>query len=114
MRSLTLWRTLLGVDKTVVEDVDLDLVAGVFVASVRLTRSMRNRCGSCQKRCPRYDEGAGRRRWRGLDFGSTRVFLEADSSRVSCREHGVIVAAVPWARHQAGHTHHFDSQVAWL
>ncbi|GAC1487485.1 MAG: ISL3 family transposase [Pseudarthrobacter sp.] len=28
--------------------------------------------------------------------------------------HGVTVASVPWARHQAGHTHHFDAQVAWL
>ncbi len=33
---------------------------------------------------------------------------------MSCRAHGVTVAAVPWARHQAGHTHHFDAQVAWL
>ena len=33
---------------------------------------------------------------------------------MSCRIHGVIVAAVPWARHQAGHTHFFDDQVAWL
>lgn len=24
------------------------------------------------------------------------------------------VAAVPWARHGSGHTHHFDAQVAWL
>ena len=114
MRSLTIWRTLLGVDKTVVEDFDLDPATGVFVASVRLTRSMRNRCGSCQKRSPRYDDGAGRRRWRSLDFGTTQVFLEAAAPRVSCREHGVIVAAVPWARHQAGHTRHFDSYVAWL
>ena len=50
MRSLSIWRTLLGVDKTVVEAVDLDIATVVFVASVRLTRSMRNRCGSCQKR----------------------------------------------------------------
>ncbi|WP_241980602.1 transposase, partial [Cryobacterium sandaracinum] len=114
MRSLTLWRTLLGVDKTVVEDLNLDPVAGVLVASVRPTGSARHRCGVCLKRCPRYDRGAGRRRWRALDAGTIQVYLEADSSRVSCREHGVIVAAVPWARHQAGHTHHFDSQVAWL
>jgi transposase len=26
----------------------------------------------------------------------------------------VTVAAVPWARHQVGHTHNFDAQVAWL
>ena len=40
--------------------------------------------------------------------------LEADAPRISCREHGVLVAAVPWARHHAGHTRFFDDQVAWL
>jgi transposase len=33
---------------------------------------------------------------------------------VSCPAHGVVVAAVPWARHGAGHTRAFDQQVAWL
>ena len=75
---------------------------------------MRNRCGTCHKRSPRYDGGVGRRRWRSLDAGTIQVQLEADAPRVSCRVHGVTVAAVPWARHQAGHTHHFDTQVAWL
>lgn len=114
MRSLTIWRILLGVENAIVEDIDLDLVGGILVASVRLTASMRNRCGSCQRRSPRYDGGAGRRRWRLLDAGSIQVHLEADAPRVSCRIHGVIVAAVPWARHQSGHTRFFDDQVAWL
>jgi transposase len=43
-----------------------------------------------------------------------RVFLEADAPRVSCPEHGVVVAHVPWARHGAGHTLAFDQTVAWL
>ena len=34
--------------------------------------------------------------------------------RVRCRDHGVIVAAVPWARHRAGHTRDFDDLAAWL
>src|SRR5450631_4456504 len=33
---------------------------------------------------------------------------------VSCPAHGVITAAVPWARHGAAHTRFFDDQVAWL
>ncbi|MBB5640216.1 ISL3 family transposase [Cryobacterium roopkundense] len=114
MQNLTLWRTLLGVDKTVVEAVDLDMETGILVASVRPTASMRNRCGSCRKRCPRYDAGEGRRRWRSLDAGSVQVQLEAAAPRVRCGVHGVTVAAVPWARHQSGHTLFFDDQVAWL
>ena len=40
--------------------------------------------------------------------------LEADAPRVTCPEHGVVVARVPWARHDAGHTYAFDQTVAWL
>ena len=114
MRNARLWRSLLGVEKTVVESIDFDEESGVLVASVRATGSVRNRCGVCRRRCPRYDKGQGRRRWRSLDTGAIEVYLEADAPRVRCREHGVTVAAVPWARHQAGHTRHFDAQVAWL
>ncbi len=114
MRNSRLWRMLLGVEKTVVEELDFDDETGVLVASVRPTASIRNRCGVCQRRSPRYDTGAGRRRWRALDAGTVKVFVEADAPRVSCRTHGVTVAAVPWARRQVGHTHNFDAQVAWL
>jgi len=43
-----------------------------------------------------------------------RAVVEADAPRVSCREHGVVVGYVPWARHGAGHTRVFDQTVAWL
>jgi transposase len=49
-----------------------------------------------------------------LDAGLASVFIEAQTPRVSCRVHGVVVAAVPWARHGAGHTKAFDETVAWL
>ncbi len=49
-----------------------------------------------------------------MDVGTVPVLLEADAPRVKCRDHGVTVGAVPWARHQAGHTYNFDAQVAWL
>ena len=68
----------------------------------------------CRRQYGRYDAGEGRRRWRALDLGAVRTFLEADAPRVSCREHGVVVAHVPWARHGAGHTLSFDETVAWL
>jgi transposase len=49
-----------------------------------------------------------------LDLGPTRAFVEADAPRVACPVHGPTVAAVPWARHGAGHTRAFDDMVAWL
>ena len=33
---------------------------------------------------------------------------------MACPEHGVVIAAVPWARHGAGHTIPFDETVAWF
>ncbi len=114
MRDVSLWRGLLGVEKTVIERVEFDEDAELLVASVRPSKRQRGRCGVCRRPCPGYDAGAGRRRWRTLDLGTVRAVLEADAPRVICREHGVVVASVPWARHDAGHTHAFDEQVAWL
>ena len=114
MQNARLWRGLLGLENAVVEGVEFDEDGGVLVASVRPSKGKRNRCGQCPRRCPSYDAGSGRRRWRALDLGSVQVFVEADAPRVTCRDHGVVVASVPWARHDAGHTRAFDEQVAWL
>ena len=86
----------------------------VLVATVRPTRSRQGRCGRCDRRAPRYDNGDGPRRWRGLDAGTTRVFLQAAAPRVNCPVHGVVVAAVPWARHGSRFTSAFEDTVAWL
>ena len=114
MRNASLWRALLCVENTVVEDVEFDDQAQVLVVHVRLRRASRGRCGTCRSRACWYDRGQGRRRWRGLDMGTIQVFLEADAPRVNCPAHGPTVRQVPWARHGAGHTRSFDQQVAWL
>jgi transposase len=114
VRSARVWKRLLGVEHTVVEQVVFDEDADAVVAMVRPTRSRRRRCVVCQRRCSGYDQGEGRRRWRGLDLGVVRVFLEADAPRVRCPAHGVMVAAVPWARHGAWFTRAFADTAAWL
>jgi transposase len=114
VQNATLWRALLGVEKTVVEEVELDEDAGLLVAHVRPRKRARGRCGRCGRRSPGYDAGEGRRRWRALDLGVVQAWLEADAPRVRCPVHGPTVAAVPWARHAVGHTYAFDEQVAWL
>ena len=104
-----------GVEKsTVIDGVEFEDDDEVIVVSVRPGRGAKQRCGLCQRRCPRYDQGEGRRRWRGPDLGLLRSFLEAEAPRVTCGEHGVIVASVPWARHDTRHTRVFEDTVAWM
>ena len=74
MRNASLWRALLGVEKTVVEDVEFDedeQVAGRPCAAAAARG--RGRCGRCRRRSPGYDRGEGRRRWRALDLGTIQV-----------------------------------------
>jgi transposase len=85
---------LLGVEKTVVERVEFDQVQVLVIAHVRPVRGQQRRCGVCRRRCPGYDQGQGRRRWRALDLGTVAAVVEADAPRVRCPEHGVVVAAV--------------------
>lgn len=110
-----IWRRLLGVDKnTIVEEIEYEPDEGIVVAHVRTSGKLKPRCGICERRCGRYDQGEGRRRWRALDLGVVPVWLESDAPRVNCPEHAVTVRWVPWARHGAGHTRFFDEQVTWL
>lgn len=114
MRDSTLWRALVGVEDTVIESVDFDPDKALLSVAVRPAARRRGRCGRCQRPAPRYDAGRGRRSWRTLDLGTIQCRLEADAPRVRCREHGVVVGHVPWARHGAGSTRVFEDQVAWL
>ena len=115
MLGANVWRAAVGVDRrTVIEEVDYDQESETVVVHVRPRRATKRRCGLCGRRCSGYDQGQGRRNWRALDIGTLRCFLQADSPRVNCPDHGPTVAQVPWARHGAGHTRDFDDQVAWL
>ena len=109
MQNNSVWGRACGLTRTVVEGVRFDETSNAIVVSVRPNARARSRCGRCGRRSPGYDRGAGRRRWRGLDAGTTRVFIEADAPRIRCRVHGPTVAQVPWARHDVGHTRDFDA-----
>ena len=112
MRGIRVWARLLGLARVVVEDVFLDEEA--VVVCVRPRAREQGRCPLCRRRCAGYDSGDGRRRWRAIDLGTTFAYVEAQAPRVQCRRHGVIVAAVPWARHDSSFTTAFEDQCAWL
>jgi transposase len=113
VRSTRVWARLLGLRRAVIEDVWIGDEGEVVIAA-RPNWRERERCGLCRRRSPGFDLGEGRRRWRALDLGTTFAFVEADAPRVECRRHGVVVCAVPWARHKSRYTRAFEDQVAWL
>ena len=112
----------LGDQNMVVEDVSIEIETRA--GSGRRPRCWCSRCG--RKRLRRAAvRGAGpaarattvvtgMRRWRTLDVGSTKAYLQAPAPRVSCREHGVVVAHVPWARPGAKCGYVFEDTCAWL
>lgn len=60
-----------------------------------------------------YDRST--RRWRHLDLGGVRLYLEAEIRRLSCPTcHRVRTEVVPWARPGARHTRDFEDLAAWL
>jgi transposase len=91
VRTTRVWRRVLGVERTVIESVNLEtdgpgqevLIARVRVKPVR-RGAVRAACAAARG----YDTSPDPRRWRGLDVGATPVFLQARRSRVSYREHG--------------------------
>lgn len=113
MNNKRLWNRLLGVEGAVVEGVEWEAEVGVIVR-VRVGWRHRSRCPHCGRRSPREDNGDGWRRWRSLDLGLSRLWVDAQAPRVRCREHGIVVAAHPWARHASRFTRGFEDQVAWL
>jgi transposase len=114
--SRRLLTRMLGIDPKLVRVLDTDEEEHEdgprLVVSVRPKVRLQSRCGRCQRRCPGYDRGRVRR-WRALDFGRTLVDISSAVPRVRCPEHGVVTAAVPWARHGARHTYGFEQTAAW-
>lgn len=82
------------------------------VVRVRLRRR-RKVCGRCGQ-LVRATHETKVRRWRHLDLGGQRCFIECELRRVRCPDCGVRVEAVPFARPGARHTRDFEDVVAFL
>lgn len=105
-------RYVLGLVKTCVLGARLE--GGDAVVSVRPFERERLRCPACGRRCARHDASRAPRRWRAMDVGRARCYLEYAPSRVSCPEHGVLTERVPWARPRSRFTRDFEDWVACL
>jgi transposase len=111
VRVTTAFKRLLGLPGASVIDVGFT-VDGVLV-TVRLRRRRRV-CSACGQtgRLEIHDRRVKRRRH--LDLGATRCWIECELRLLRCRDCGVRLEAVPWARAGAHHTRDFEDTVAWL
>lgn len=114
MRAKGLVQAIIGAKGFVLEDITANTEMNEIYLAVRPTRREQCRCGICHRKAAQYDKGRGRRRWRCLDVGAQKVYVEAEQPRVNCPKHGVVTAAVPWARHGSRFTKGFEDEVAWL
>ena len=116
LHANTVIKRLLKIDQIAIKSVYFEIIdeSETLIVRVRLYSRQASRCPICGKKCPGYDSTGKVRRWRSLDLGSTRVYIEANAPRINSREHGVLVAKVPWAQHDSDYTHDFEMAVTWL
>jgi transposase len=116
MHAKALTKRLLKIERIAIDHIYFAQIKEEEILIIRARPLVRDtlRCPLCQKKCQGYDSFSKVRRWRSLDLGSTRVYIEATSPRVTCREHGVLVAKVPWAAHDSDYTYDFETAVTWL
>ena len=81
---------------------------------VHVSRKDRWRCPVCGRKCHVHDYLSEESFWRGMDFGPVMVRLGARVPRVCCPEHGVLTAAVPWAKHGSRFTLDFAYSTTWM
>ena len=94
--------------------VDVSFGAEGVIVSVRLRRRRRvcSRCGQTGTQLEIHDRRV--KRWRHLDLGANRCVIECELRRLRCRDCGVHLEAVPWARPGSQHTRDLEDVVAWL
>lgn len=111
MRVTTLLKKLLGIKHVVVDDFQIE--DGELILLVR-PRWRKRRCSHCGRCCPGYDQ-LDPRRWRHLDWGGVRIWLQYPPRRVNCPHCKVVTEKVPWAASASTRfTWDFEEQVGFF
>jgi transposase len=94
--------------------VDVSFTSDGLTVTVRLRRRRRvcSSCGQTGRQLQVHDRRV--KRWRHLDLGASRCVIECELRRLRCRDCGLRLEPVPWARPGAAHTRDFEDVVAWL
>jgi transposase len=109
VRVTTALNRLLALPGARVTDVKITVEGVVVRVALRRRRLVCSACG--QVYGGMHDRAF--RRWRHLDLAGRRCYLEYELRRVACRDCGVRVEAVPWARAGARHTRDFEDLAAF-
>lgn len=112
MRVSTAFNRLLRLQGAWVRGVAFTKEGIVCEVALRRRRRVCSGCGKGGRRLVIHDHR--RTRWRHLDLGAQRCFVECELRRLRCEECGVRYEAVPWARPEAAHTRDFEDVVAFL
>lgn len=108
MESKELYRHLLGLsDPWLVARVELDMAKQHVDVYVEHPRGTRFACPDCGQQSAVYDH-LSERVWRHLDSCQFLTYLHAAPPRISCPEHGVRQAKMPWAEEGSRFTHLFE------
>lgn len=111
MRVSTAFKRLLRLPGASV--IDVSFTGEGVVMTVRLGRRRRV-CATCGQSGRLEIHGRRVKRWRQLDLGASRCWIECELRLLRCPDCGLRLEAVPWARAGAHHTRDFEDVVAWL
>lgn len=115
MKTKDLIHQLTGTTDFILENIKFEDENTSIILEGRLRKSKSCRCGICGKKAKLYDQGRkSPRRWRLLNVGTKRLYLEVVIPRVCCEHHHIVTSSVPWARHDSWFNHAFEEQIAWL
>ena len=112
MRVSTAFKRLLRLSGASVADVSFTDRGVVVTVRLRRRRRVCAECGQTGRQLQVHDRRV--KRWRHLDLGASRCWIECELRRLRCRDCGVRLEPVPWARPGAAHTRDFEDVVAWL
>lgn len=113
MTFKSILRILLNIKGAIVDGFAFENDAALTV-HVHLVKREQWRCPICGKRCGVYDHATKESFWRSMDFGPVPVRIGAQVPRISCPEHGVLTARVPWADAGSRFTTDFAFSAAWM
>lgn len=112
MRATTLLKKLLPFSRLILNQVRFAADGSIVV---RATIRGKPRCATCGIKRPIHQTEAALQRWRHLDLGCRRFYIESTVRRVACKKCGTTAAElVPWAPPVSRFTYHFEDVVTWL